>query len=129
MNQRRHVHELDRDPGGERRLCAGRRGEEDERGPQPLAAGRERLVPHGGDEARMRGDAPAEPLLERVEVAVEPGHGADLLQRGSHYTASPTCSATIPPAKRWNLTSSKPHPASSSASSSGHGKRRTLAGR
>jgi hypothetical protein len=75
------VDELDRDTRGERGLHSRGSSEEDERGPQPLAAGRERLVPDGGDEARMRGDGPREPLLERVEVVVEPRDSADLRQR------------------------------------------------
>ena len=56
------------------------------------------IVRSGSDEARMSGDRPREPLLERVEIVVEPRHRADVLQRRRHYIASPTCKATIPPA-------------------------------
>ena len=51
VDERRHVHELDRDAGGDRRLAVRRRGEEDEQRPQPLAAGGERLDADVGDEA------------------------------------------------------------------------------
>ena len=62
MDERRHVHELDRDAGRERRLVGGaRRGEEAEERPQPLAAGRERLAGDLGREARAALDRLGEP--------------------------------------------------------------------
>jgi hypothetical protein len=75
------VHELDGDAGGDRRLRTPRRGEEDEQGAQTLPAGRERLVPDGGDEPRMRRDAAGQPLLERVEVLLEARRLADGVDR------------------------------------------------
>ena len=84
VDERRHVHELDRDAGRERRLRARRSGEEDERGPEPLAARGERLVPDGGDEPRVGGHGPREPLLERVEIVVEPRHRPDVRERCGH---------------------------------------------
>jgi hypothetical protein len=75
------VHELDRDAGGERRLLSRTRREEDEQRPQPLSAGGERLVPDSRDEARMTRDRTGEPLLERVEVVLEPRGLADRSQR------------------------------------------------
>ena len=53
MDERRHVHELDRDARSERRL-AGRRREEDEQRPQALAARDQRLAADCGHEARLR---------------------------------------------------------------------------
>ena len=50
-------------------------------GPQALAAGGERLVADLGDDARMRADRPLEPLLELLEVGVEPRRLADLGER------------------------------------------------
>ena len=72
VDERRHVHELDGDAGGERRVAPRRRREEDEQRAQPLAAGGERLVADGRDEAGMARDGAREPLLERVEVLLEP---------------------------------------------------------
>jgi len=128
VHERRHVHELDRDARGERRLAAGRRREEDEQRAQPLAPSCERLVPDRGDEAGMARDRPRETLLDGVEVGLETLGLADRLERRAQ-PASPTCRATIPPANVRNRTRSKPHRSSSAASSSGGGKRRTLAGR
>jgi hypothetical protein len=75
------VDELDRHAGGDRRLLARGRREEDEQGPQPLAPGGERLVADRRDEARMTRDRPREPLLECVEVALETGGLADRSER------------------------------------------------
>ena len=57
MDERRHVHELDRDAGRERRLVVGVAGEarKQRSGPQPLAAGGERLAGDLGGEARAGG--------------------------------------------------------------------------
>src|SRR4051812_2176391 len=130
VDERRHVDELDCNACSQRRLCAGRRREEDERGTQPLATCGERLVADRCNQAGMRRDRAREPLLERIEIAVEPRRGPDVRERRTrHEAASPTWSATIPPAKRRNSTPSKPHAPSSAASSSGPGKWRTLAGR
>jgi hypothetical protein len=126
------VHELDGDAGGEAGLPSVRRAQEDEHGPQALAAGGECLVPDRRDEARMRRDRAREPLLERVEVVGQPFDGADAGERlgcGGYSRASATWSATIPPAKRRYRTFPKPVSSSRRASASGAGKRRTLAGR
>src|SRR5207253_10600896 len=96
----------------------------------PLAARGERLVADRGDDPRMRRDRPRQALLERVEVRVEAGSLADRGERRGHEDpACPTCKATIPPARKRNETSSKPARPSIAASSSGPGKRLTLAGR
>jgi hypothetical protein len=73
--------ELDRDPGGDRRLLARGRREEDEQRAQPLAARCQRLVADRGDETRMARDRAGEPLLERVEILLEAGSLADRGQR------------------------------------------------
>ena len=39
---------------------------------KPLSAGGERLVAHGGDETGVARDAAREPLLQRVQVPLEP---------------------------------------------------------
>jgi hypothetical protein len=75
------VHELDGDTRSDRRRLPRGRREEDEQRPQPLAARGERLVADGGDEARMAGDRAGEPLLERVEIILEPRGLADRGQR------------------------------------------------
>src|SRR5262249_27497730 len=116
----------DRDARLERRLVLRRGGEEDEQRPQPLAA-RERVGARGGDDARVAAHRRVEPGLELAEVRREPGRLADLRQ--PRHDASPTWGATIPPASRRKRTLSTPASPSSAASSSGPGKRRTLAGR
>src|SRR5207237_4819910 len=125
--ERRQLHELDGNAGCERRLAAAGHREEDELRPEALAAGRERLVADGGDDARVGRHGSGEAFLEGVEVALETRHRPDLGEGG--HAAVPTCSATIPPAKRSNRTSSNPFRCNSAASSAGAGKRRTLAGR
>jgi hypothetical protein len=122
------VHELDRDARDDRRRRTGRCRQIDEQRAQPLAACRERFGADFGDDAAIRNDGALESLLEIGEVRVEPGRLADLCQRAQR-TASAVCNATIPPAKSRNCTSRKPAALISSASSSGPGKRRTLAGR
>src|SRR5205823_10964610 len=126
VHERRHVHELDRDAGCERRLAARWSREEEEQRPQPLAARGERLVPRGRDEAGMARDRTRQTLLERVEILLE---ALGLADRRKRHRASPTCRATIPPANVLYRTRSKPQRSRSAASSAGGGKRRTLAGR
>src|SRR5262249_25255106 len=75
VHERRHVDELDRYAGRERRLFSGGRREEDERRTQALASCRERLVPYCRDEPRMGRDGARQPLLEAGEIVAEPGHG------------------------------------------------------
>ena len=127
MDERRHVHELDRRGGRDVRLRARRRGEEDEQRAQPLAAGLQRLGADRRDDAAMRRHGRLEPLLELLEVRVEPGRRAQVGEGAQR--ACPSCSATIPPARSRNETSAKPARSSRAASSSGPGNRRTLAGR
>jgi hypothetical protein len=81
VDERRHVHELDRDTGGDRRLLSRGRREEDEQRAKPLAARGESLVADRGHQAGMAGDGAREPLLDRVEVVLEPGGLADRSQR------------------------------------------------
>jgi hypothetical protein len=85
------VHELDGDTGGERRLAAFGSAEEDEHRTQALPARGERLVADRGDEPGMRRDRAREPLLERVEVVLEPVCRADARERLGRcgYAASP----------------------------------------
>ena len=128
VDERGHVHELDRDPRGHGRRSSGRRGEEDEQRPEPLAARVQRIARGGGNDPSVRADGLLQPLLELLEVEVEPGRVPDRRQRAGHV-ASPMWSATIPPAKVRYETSAKPAEPIRSASSSGPGKRRTLAGR
>ena len=82
VDERRHVHELDRRAGRERRL-AWTGGEEDEQRPQPLAAGRERFAADLGDEPRVRVDRRGQAHLEVLEVGVEAGRLAD--RREAHF--------------------------------------------
>ena len=76
------------------------------------------LVAAVGGEALVAGGKRLRPLL--VFLAAPPGEA---------HAASPVCRATIPPAKSRQRTFSNPAARRSSASSSGPGKRRTLAGR
>jgi hypothetical protein len=119
--------ELDGDPGGDEGLTAGRRGQEDEQRPQPLASGGERLGADLGNQSRVAGDGFGEPVLDVLQIRVEARSGADG-GKGAHR-ATPVCSATMPPAKRRQRISPKPASSSSRARSFGSGKRRTLAGR
>jgi hypothetical protein len=98
VNERRHMHELDGDAGDVGRLAVGGRGEEDEQRPQPLAAGRERLRPDRRRQPRMAADGVKQPLLDLLQVLVEPFGLVDRRQRP--HAATPVCSATIPPPKR-----------------------------
>ena len=67
-----------RSDGSERRRLVS--GEKDEERPEPLAAGSERLLPNGGDHARMRLDRAFEPRLQCVEICLESRCCAKLLQ-------------------------------------------------
>ena len=127
VHERREVDELDRDAGDHRRLRPGRRREVDEQRPQPLPAGGKRLRTDLRDDAAVGADRMLQTVLELAEVGVQPGRLTDL--RECAQTASAVCSATMLPAKSRKRTSRKPAAAISSASSSGPGKRRTLAGR
>ena len=129
VDERRHVYELDRCTGGDRRLLIRGRREEHEQRPEPLPSRCERFVADGGNQPGMGGDGPREPLLERVEVLVEAGSLTDRGERGHSAGTCPTCNATIPPPSRRNETASKPAAPSRRANSCGPGKRRTLAGR
>ena len=95
MDERRGVDELDGGPAGDRHLTVGR-GQEDEQRPQPFPACRERLGTDRRDETRALLDGRSQPLLEPVEVLVEP---RALANRRQAHAATPVCSATIPPAK------------------------------
>ena len=92
------MHELDGDAGDEGRLADGRRSEEDEQGPQPLSAGRERLRPDRRRQPRMAADSVEQPLLDLLQVLIEPFGLVHRRQRP--HAATPVCSATIPPPKR-----------------------------
>jgi hypothetical protein len=71
------VHELDRSAGRDRRRLTRRSRQKDEQWSEPLAARSERLVADRRDEPGMRSDVAREPLLERVEVLLEPRGLAD----------------------------------------------------
>ena len=127
VHERREVDELDGDTGDDRRLRSWWRREIHEQRPQPLPAGGERLRTDLRDDAPVGADRMLQTVLELAEVGVQPGRLTDLCECAQ--TASAVCSATMPPAKSRKRTSRKPAAAISSASSSGPGKRRTLAGR
>jgi hypothetical protein len=92
-----HVDELDGRARRQGRVSR-TRGEEDQQRPQPLAACGQRLAAHLGSETRMRLHRSGQPLLEVVQVGVEPGALAD--GREAHAVASPVCNATMEPANR-----------------------------
>src|SRR5689334_10069354 len=119
--------ELDRDAGDDRRLTVARAGQVHEQRAEPLAAGGERLAPHLGDDPLVSPDGRLEPVLELDEVGVEARRLSQLCERAQR--ASAVCSATMPPANVRKRTESNPAAAINVASSSGPGKRRTLAGR
>jgi hypothetical protein len=96
MDERRHVHQLDGDPGHVRRRAIVRCGEEDEQRPQPLAAGGERLGADRRGQPGMTTDRADQALLDLLEVFVEPLRLVDRRQRVQ--AATPVCSATMPPA-------------------------------
>src|SRR5581483_415123 len=99
VHECRHVHELDGDAGGERRLVgAPRRGEEAEERPQPLAACRQRRGGNLGGEAWAAANGLREPHLELVEIAGETGRRLDRRERA--HAATPVWSATIEPPSR-----------------------------
>ena len=56
VDEARHVHQLDGDSRGERRVGFRRRREKDQQGAEPLAARGQRLCPDLGDEPRPRRD-------------------------------------------------------------------------
>ena len=100
MDERRHVDELDRDARGDGRRLVRRRAEEGEQRPQPLAAGCERVgADLGGDGRRTARDGRREARLDLLQVRVEPGQSADVLERG-HRVAVPVWRATMPPPRR-----------------------------
>ena len=130
VDERRHVHELDRRSTGDGALAFPllRRGrEEDEERPEPLPARGERVRPDIPEAPGKHGDSALQPVLEQVEVAVEPGSLPDGRQRV--YRFVPTCRATIPPPMSFQPTPSKPARPNAAARSEGPGNRRTLAGR
>src|SRR5205823_1302221 len=126
VHERRHVHHLDRDAGGDRRLAG--RGEEAEQRPEPLAAGAERLAGDLAGEPGVRGDRASEPRLDLGHVRRDARCAVDLLELAAH-DATPVWSATIVPPRSLNCTPSKPHPRSRAASASAFGNRFTDAGR
>ena len=128
VDQRRHVDELDRRPGGDRRLGACGRREEREHRPQALAARGQRLGADLGDEAGMPGHRPVEQLLDLAQVLGEARRCADDVERRAHRAVA-VCSATIEPPKSRNCVPSNPLSSISTARSSAPGNRRTLAGR
>ncbi len=73
VDERRHVHELDRDPGRERWRRSRRRREERERRTQPLPAGSERARADLGDEARVARDGALELRLDLARYSSRPG--------------------------------------------------------
>ena len=95
VDERRQVHELDRDAGRERRRPVAAR-EEDQQRPQALAAGGKRLDSDGRHQPAAAADGELEPLLELLHVGGQPRR---LANRGEAHAATPVWSATIPPAK------------------------------
>jgi hypothetical protein len=98
VHERRHMEQLDRDSGRDRRLSVLRRAEEDEHRTEALASRGQRLLAHRSDDSRVRLDRTLQPGFEYVEVRVEASGRADVGQRRRH-SFTPVCSATIPPAK------------------------------
>ena len=132
MDERRHVHELDGGAARDGALSGAlvrRRAEEDEHRAQALAAGRERVGADLADEPGMGADRALEPLLEQLEIGVEARGGADGGERAHAALLVAAWSATMPPPSRRQPISPKPARRIASPSSSGPGKRRTLAGR
>ena len=81
MHERRHVDELDRHAGRDRRGRARRCAEEREQRPQALAARRERVRPHRGDPAAVRAHGDGEPVLHLRHVLVDARERHDRLER------------------------------------------------
>src|ERR1700724_3050107 len=127
VHQGRQVDELDCDARDDGRRRPGRCGQVHQQRSQPLAAGGERLRTHLGDDASIRPDRELQPLLQVAEVPLEAWGFANLGERA--HTASAVWSATMPPAKSRTRTLRNPAAWIISPSSSGPGKRRTLAGR
>ena len=95
VDERRHVHELDRDTCGDRTLCIRRRGEERECRSEAFPPCGQSSRPDLGDETGMALDGASELRLDLAEILVQAGSCANHLER-SHGLV-PTCSATIPP--------------------------------
>jgi hypothetical protein len=91
------VDQLDRDARGVWRLPIASARKEDEQRPQALAARGERLFADRRREAGVAGDRVEESVLDLLQVAIEPLRLTDGRQRAQ--TATPVCSATMPPAK------------------------------
>ena len=60
-----------------------------------MKAGREGILGDACREPRVAADGVEHPLLDELEVLVEPRRGADGVERA--HGAVPVCSATIPP--------------------------------
>ena len=98
VHEGRHVDELDRHAGRDRRGRARRRAEEREQRPQALAARRERVGPDRGHPAAVRAHGDGEPVLHLRHVLVDARKRHDRLER--RHAAVPVWSATIPPPRR-----------------------------
>ena len=134
VHERGHVQQLHRRRGGHELLVVVAVGaQEDEHGPQPLAARGERAAGVAGQLGAVAAGHLGEPRLGALEqagelLAARPEHRPELCLSRVH-DAVPAWMAMIPPAVRIQCTSSRPAAAMRAASSSGPGKRRTLEGR
>ena len=106
VDERGHVDELDGDSGCHGRRLARRRTEKRKQRPQTLPAGCERVGADLGGTAAVRRDGCRETHLDLVQVRVEPGQTADILER--RHRAAPMWRATMPPPSRRNVMSPKP---------------------
>ena len=104
MNERRRVHELDRDGRVHQPVALGRRRagrEPDEQRPQPLAAGRNRLPGVAGEQRPVAAGELGHPPLDAVEQAqhrltAEIDDSLDRAADAHRGPTSPTCRAMMP---------------------------------
>ena len=134
VDEGRHVHELDRGAAGDGALAGALRSAGVQR---KTSTGRSRLPPAASVSVPISPTRPGweptdalEPLLEPLEVGVEPGRGADGGERVHSALLVAAWRATMPPpSRRQPYLRRSPRRRIAAPSSSGPGKRRTLAGR
>ena len=104
MDERRSVHELDRDRGADEPVGLGRRrarGDAHQQRTQPLAAGGDRVAGVAREHGSVTDGELGHPLLDAVHdprQLLAPGIDDGLCACGHQVGTVPTCKAMMPPA-------------------------------